>query len=477
MSELQSASSAAKAAWQTAAQARASEEAQLNLGLGLLDSFAYFTSRVDAWRVAADRWSVLSKRKRDGTKDEAQIIQRLLWQFKRCLDQHGNGFTWICTNTSFPSIAPQLDLAFAQLDRFASRDSQTAAALIKDQFSDDLEVIQKAADVARTYSESAKEVAEALDNVRTWSKDIESTRADSMERSAQLAVDFARATDESATKLQESQTRCATSISELASKIEAGEDELKAIEDSLTERESNTKKLNDDIVGFHARAQKTVAAAVADRDAAKLEFQTAMGVLTETSSKLELSKQALSEALRNVRRQGLSGAFFEKAIEVRKQRQDEERNFILALVYLSAVGVLGLGIEYVHGLPTDFTQWLLRSARTFVLAAPGVWIAWMSARRLGALNRMVSDYEYKSAAALAFESYRQEIETSGSKGLMDELLANAIITFGENPTRYYDHAKDEAAIPTESLLARLKSRPQPRGGAASAAATPVESTT
>jgi len=171
----------------------------------------------------------------------------------------------------------------------------------------------------------------------------------------------------------------------------------------------------------------------------------------------------LTGALRNVRRQGLSGAFFEKAEEVRLQRAQEQKVFQQALLFLVTVGVLGLTIESLHGFPADLTQWVLRSFRTLVIAAPGIWIAWMSARRLSALNRMVSDYEYKSAAALAFESYRQEVEVSGNKALMEELLATAILTFGQNPTRYYEEVKDEAVMPSESLLEKFRWKTKTRG--------------
>ena len=103
----------------------------------------------------------------------------------------------------------------------------------------------------------------------------------------------------------------------------------------------------------------------------------------------------------------------------------------------------------------DAEEFLFRLVRMLSLAAPGIWIAWIASRKLSALNRVFSDYQYKSAAALAYESYRQTVAEAGSDELKQQLLAFAIHSFGENPTRYYDAAKNEAASPTDSWLDRI----------------------
>jgi hypothetical protein len=88
-----------------------------------------------------------------------------------------------------------------------------------------------------------------------------------------------------------------------------------------------------------------------------------------------------------------------------------------------------------------------------------------TSRKLSALNRVFSDYEYKSASALAYESYRQTVAEAGSDELKQQLLAFAIRSFGENPTHYYDSAKNEASSPFESFLDRVpflgKSKSEP----------------
>lgn len=89
------------------------------------------------------------------------------------------------------------------------------------------------------------------------------------------------------------------------------------------------------------------------------------------------------------------------------------------------------------------------------VAAPGIWIAWITSKKLNALNRVFSDYEYKSAAALAYESYRQTVAEAGSDELKQQLLAFAIRSFGENPTHYYESVKNEASSPFESFLEKI----------------------
>jgi hypothetical protein len=75
-----------------------------------------------------------------------------------------------------------------------------------------------------------------------------------------------------------------------------------------------------------------------------------------------------------------------------------------------------------------------------------------------------TDYQYKSASALAYESYRQTVTDAGDDQLKQQLLSFAIRSFGENPTHYYDSAKNESSSPFESLLDRVpflgKSKPE-----------------
>lgn len=193
---------------------------------------------------------------------------------------------------------------------------------------------------------------------------------------------------------------------------------------------------------------------------------------TESNEKLEASDQnlvaastaqkdasdRLKAALRDVQREGLAGAFTQKAEAIAKQATTQQWIFGGAVTYLAVVATLPWVIEAWNGLNPSVEQFGLRFMRTLAIAAPGIWIGWVSSRKLGALNRILADYEYKSATALAYESYRKEVDDAGNDSLREKLLATAIENFGENPTEHYESAKAEPAAPIEAITAKLLER-------------------
>jgi hypothetical protein len=177
-----------------------------------------------------------------------------------------------------------------------------------------------------------------------------------------------------------------------------------------------------------------------------------------------VSDARLTKALQSAQMEGLAGSFTKKSDEIKDEISVEKKSFERALVYLALVGVISLIVEINFGFAKTHDEFLFRLIRTLSFAAPGIWVAWIAARKLGALNRVFSDYQYKSASALAYESYRPTVAEAGDDELKKQLLAFAIRSFGENPTRYYDAANADPASPGESWLAHLfswkKSAPQ-----------------
>ncbi|TFZ08890.1 hypothetical protein [Ramlibacter humi] len=455
MEDLKTALIAARQTWNTVKQSRAPEEAALNQYSGLAASFADITGRFDRWGKTLDGLSSMGKRRRESLAPEVAICRGQISQLKRCLDSHGNGLAWICANTSFLSLLNEIDISLNELRRFSEKEAVAVSAAAKEQFAEDVTVIQTAAEHARELRDQAAALKGLTADATAKAEEIEKKKVSVEKQTAELSEQIEAATTKTENDLEAFEQALASRKTELEELVEAQKEEVEELVSESRTSAENSKKSAEDASTVLAKIQKHLADAIAAREAAVKEHAQTQLELGESLLKLDQAKQALGDALKNVRRQGLSGAFFEKAEETAAQRAAEQKVFHSALLYLALIGLLGLFLEVYHGLPKDLSEWALRSARTLVLAAPGVWIAWMSARRLSALNRMVSDYEYKSATALAFESYRQEIESSGSKTLMDKLLDNAITTFGENPTRYYDSAKDEPVMPAESLLQKL----------------------
>lgn len=161
--------------------------------------------------------------------------------------------------------------------------------------------------------------------------------------------------------------------------------------------------------------------------------------------------QRLSKVMTDARRQGLAGAFTTRGSKVFRERVGWATVFVgsvVALTILSSIFARDVN---------SFTFEVLTVAllRRLALAAPLVWLGWYSAMQLGRLGRIQEDYEYKAATALAFQSYRSEVEAVGVDDLTQELLRKAIGTFGDNPVRLYASAEREAVTPAQRALQKL----------------------
>lgn len=190
--------------------------------------------------------------------------------------------------------------------------------------------------------------------------------------------------------------------------------------------------------GEREELSKRIAGALAD-------VVTARSVLDET-------QQHLSRALTDVKRTGLADAFTSRAKRVLRERS------IWLLVFLGAALGLVLASQSFVADVERFTYEALLVAllRRAAIATPLVWLGWYAARQVGRLNRVHEDYEYKAATALAFESYKSEIESAEDRELSRELLEITIRNFGDNPVRLYDGMENDHTTPLEQLVAKLE---------------------
>ena len=386
---------------------------------------------------------------------------------KYALDGTGNGVQWMIDHRSFNLLLLLAESQIDTLGRELQRDRSVQVEAAKTQLASDLEVIEQGAEKARELSTKTNDVVqaaqlanEAIDATNAKKLALEKELENTSEKLSQFFTAVEKDNKDSRESLlkdiAQTKSKVEQKFLDLSTVTKEKQDAVNAEVASLEAQVSAAKGLSIEISSFHSKALTASSDALAAKEAAQSDLASAKLVLVESEQKQEAAKLALNAALQNVRRQGLSGAFFEKVDEVTVQRNAEQKRFQMALTYLAAVGILGLILELNQGLPQTFDQWLIRLIRLLLLAVPGVWIAWLAAKRLEALNRILSDYEYKSATALAFESYRQEIDTSGNADLKEELLRRAVVTFGENPTRFYDSSKDVSVMPVESMLDRLK---------------------
>ncbi len=438
---------AVQSLWAGVVSSRIGEQPQLDTVLGSQDSFGVVSRSIELWITQLRAAGNAPKKRLAKLRPQIDCIYNSLSALKYALDHAGNGVQWMIDQRSLVSLYLMTHAQIAALRVELQRDLASEADSAASNLGKDLDLVAKGADLVKQFQDRAGLVDETVSNVQEQATKIVE-QASGVQKAAESALDdiekhtaqSLEAAEKFAGHVGSHSEEADEALSELTAKVLAGKERISELD------------------AFQVKAMAASAETATALERAESQKNQTAAAFNDATEKLEQSRKALNAALQNVRRQGLSGAFFEKVVEVAEQRKSEQGRFEKALLYLAMIGVLGFIIEISLGLPTTIEQWLIRLVRLVVLAAPGIWIAWLAAKRLEALNRILSDYEYKSAAALAFESYRQEIEASGGNSdLKEELLRRAIGTFGENPTRFYDSSKDVAVMPAESIIDKFRS--------------------
>lgn len=353
------------------------------------------------------------------------------------LDGAGNGLDWMCVQRGFATNLTLAHLLIREITAESGRETVALTDAARTLIETDLSAIQKGSQIAGDLAERDSVLQDQISAIESAAEAIEENI-------------------KNVTDAKESMSR----------KIEQVSDDLTKL---VAAKKEEVTDAHEEYVGTLREARS----AIAEADSLRLEAQeiiaaTKLANLTaEDKNKLALenlnaaveseikAKGRLTKALQSAQMEGLAGSFTRMASDTKDEAAKEKRRFELALVYLVSIGVIGLVVELQVGFARTPEDFLFRLVRTLSLAVPGIWIAWSATRQLGALNRVYSDYQYKSASALAYESYRQTVNEAGDDELKRQLLAFAIRSFGDNPTRYYDAAREDAASPGESWLTKF----------------------
>lgn len=438
VSNLVKALESAKQKWQTnVVQARPGEEGQLQSHLGRAVTYASVTQRFDNW-IAALR--LLSSKPRVSASISRPLIEATelsLASVSTAIDHAGNGVDWICSNRHFALGLTTLGPLIREITSESGRETIAIVNAANQRLTSDLDSLQKGGKVASELLDKNEALNEQIETIETASEVVEK-----QVESITASVDSA---SEKINELVAEIGELSTTNTQLISDAhEEYKELLSSAKQSLSEADLLRKK-----------AQELVDSATKAGVEASAKLGLAEIDLVDATARQNASQERLTKALQSAQMEGLAGSFTRKADEAQAEIIKEQKRFEWALIYLAAVGVTGLIIELTTGFPRTTEEFSFRLIRTLSLAAPGIWVAWTAARKLSALNRVFSDYQYKSASALAYESYRQTVAEAGDDDLKKQLLAFAIRSFGENPTRYYDSARDDPTSPGESWLAHI----------------------
>ena len=421
--------------WSTRIIPRTNEEGQLKAHLGSTISYAILSAEFSRWVTIL---SGLSSKPRVSPIISKQLLMTLsasLSGLIKAIDHSDNGVEWICTNKNFGIYFVLTTNLIRELSLDTAREVKAITNAAQERLSKDLGTLQTATEQADKF-------------VLDWPE---------IETKISALDDAQEATGQIVRKLSESATNAEAEIAAKQQSV------TKASETSRTEIDAATSTFNESLTvanqtlaeadKLHVEAQKIRGETQSTAAKARTDLESSNTALKAAIEQQELTQKRLSKALQNAQMEGLAGSFTQMKVATEAVIKTEQTRFDRALTYLVVIAVLGFGIEAYLGFPkTTLEEFGIRMFKLLSLAAPGIWIAWATSKKLNALNRVFSDYEYKSAAALAYESYRQTVAEAGSDELKQQLLAFAIRSFGENPTHYYESAKNEASSPFESVM-------------------------
>jgi hypothetical protein len=426
-----------KTKWKNVVSSRPGEDAGVKNFFGQDASYASISSQIDRWLEHITRLSAKPRVSQSLPKNLVLSTARCLSSVSRSLDSIGNGVEWIFLSGGFGQSFLLADYLINELVKDSSREQVQILDEAKNRLSSDLKSMQDGAAIAKNLGESWPNVEKQLEQLESSSESF-----------TEILKNLSKIVDEAKISVERQTDEVAESISKESNKVVGAKAEFdKAIistQDGFQDAEklkSNAENLLADIT------QKSLSAAKGLADAS--------AALEKATAQQNATHERLTLALRDAQMEGLAGSFTRMADNTEASITRAQRRFDIALVYLMIVGVLALWFEINYGFAKSAEEFSFRLVRMLSLATPGIWIAWIASRKVSALNRVFTDYQYKSASALAYESYRQTVTDAGDDQLKQQLLSFAIRSFGENPTHYYDSAKNESSSPFESLLDRV----------------------
>ncbi len=184
--------------------------------------------------------------------------------------------------------------------------------------------------------------------------------------------------------------------------------------------------------------------------AKRLEVAEKRVLATDEAAKA--AEDSVRKALKQVRDQGLASAFQRRSNQLRNERM------VWGVLFLGSIVLLVfLAVHFSRDISVfTFEELTVNLLRRLGLAAPAIWVGWYSAKQLGRVSRIQEDYEYKTASALAYQSYREEVGVLGNDGLVEKLAGIAIDNFGDNPVRLYEQrSHDDAVTPIQAAIQEL----------------------
>lgn len=233
---------------------------------------------------------------------------------------------------------------------------------------------------------------------------------------------------------------------EIANQLNLLRDEARVSFEKITnyERESANAKLNSE-----ASAQSVT------NNKESIEHQ-----LTEITTALTRHNEALSQAdsliekatyaLEGTSKAALAASFGARRSALEESQHNWRNSFsfgilsLILVIILTSTGTIPLPPIVITDGKIDTWAAIVR----IMFTGPSVWFTWFAARQYSFTLRLIEDYAFKEASALAFIGYKREM--GDDEDMLKLLRESAIKNFGASPTRML--SKSDISSPMHEII-------------------------
>lgn len=197
-------------------------------------------------------------------------------------------------------------------------------------------------------------------------------------------------------------------------------------------------------------------ASAASAASSKESLATQLGELTAGIQKytqlltdIDVLREKATSTLESTSKVALAASFSDRKTELEGEKVYWKRAFAGGITILFAVGLGStVGVFMLPAILVDGKIEVGPLLTRFALIGPFIWFTWFSARQYGTTARLIEDYAFKEASALAFVGYQREM--GGDSAMIQLLRESAINNFGSRPTKVFE--KPDPTSPMHELL-------------------------
>lgn len=254
--------------------------------------------------------------------------------------------------------------------------------------------------------------------------------------------------------------RTVTAVNAMSKSLAMSLKETEKIKQRINETSTEAKSIIEKIKGFEREAgnaklnSETNASAILGNkeniDQLSHELIEALDKLKDNRSEIDALYQEAKSLFENTSKVAMARSFTDRRTSLGRVQK------FWAVSFIFGIAILVFGVWYSNTVSTYLAPLVETNGKLniwgivtrILLGSPIVWFCWFAVRQYGHTMKLIEDYAFKEATALAYVGYRNEI---GEDPKMESLLKEvAIKNFGMSPTRLL--GKSDPASPLNEMF-------------------------